>query len=47
MDMMNALTRLAGAFGPSGCENEVSRIIEELARPYVDEISRDTLGNLI
>lgn len=47
MDMMNALTRLAGAFGPSGCENEVSRIIEELARPYVDEISRDTLGNLV
>ena len=47
MDMMKVLTRLAGAFGPSGCENEVAQIIEELARPYVDEITRDALGNLI
>ena len=47
MDMMNVLTRLAAAFGPSGAEGEISRVIEELARPYVDEISRDTLGNLI
>lgn len=47
MDMMKVLTRLAGAFGPSGCENEVSQAIEELVRPYVDEISRDALGNLI
>lgn len=47
MDMMKVLTRLAGAFGPSGYENEVSQVIEELAQPYVDEISRDALGNLI
>ena len=47
MDMMNGLTRLVSAFGPSGAEAEISRVIEELARPYVDEISRDTLGNLI
>lgn len=47
MDMMNVLTRLVAAFGPSGAEGDISRVIEELARPYVDEISRDTLGNLI
>lgn len=47
MDLMNNLSRLAEAFGPSGCESEISRVIEELARPFVDEISRDTLGNLI
>lgn len=47
MEMIKVLTKLAGAFGPSGCENEVSQVIEELAKPYVDEISRDVLGNLI
>jgi len=47
MDLMQTLTRLVGAFGPSGCENEASQVIEELARPYVDEISRDVMGNLI
>lgn len=47
MDMMKVLTRLVSAFGPSGAEGEVSRVIEGLARPCVDEISRDTLGNLI
>ena len=47
MEMIQVLTRLVGAFGPSGCENEVSQVIEELARPYVDEISRDVLGCLI
>lgn len=47
MEMMKVLTRLVGAFGPSGCESDVSQVIEELARPYVDEVSRDALGNLI
>lgn len=47
MDLRNNLTRLVGAFGPSGCEHEISELIEELAGPFVDEISRDALGNLI
>ncbi|MDE6261467.1 MAG: M42 family metallopeptidase [Oscillospiraceae bacterium] len=47
MDMMKTLTELVGAFGPSGCEKEISQVIEGLAAPYVDEISRDTMGNLI
>lgn len=47
MDMMKTLIQLVSAFGPSGCENETAQIIEELARPYVDELSRDAMGNLI
>lgn len=47
MDMMKTLTELVGAFGPSGCEKEISQVIERLAAPSVDEISRDTMGNLI
>lgn len=47
MDMMKTLTRLVSAFGPSGCEGDISQVIEELAAPYVDEISRDVMGNLI
>lgn len=47
MDMMKTLTELVSAFGPSGCEGEISQVIEKLAKPYVDEISRDTMGNLI
>ena len=47
MDMMKTLAELTCAFGPSGCEDEISRVIERLARPYADEISRDVMGNLI
>lgn len=47
MDMIKVLTQLVEAFGPSGCEQEAARVIEDLARPYADEISRDVLGNLI
>ena len=47
MDMMKTLAELTGAFGPSGCENEVSQVIERLAKPYADEITRDVMGNLI
>lgn len=47
MDMMKTLAELTCAFGPSGCENEVSQVIERLAKPYADDISRDIMGNLI
>ena len=47
MDMMKTLAELTSAFGPSGCENEISKVIERLAKPYADEISRDVMGNLI
>ena len=47
MDMMKTLAELTGAFGPSGCEDEISQVIERLAKPYVNEISQDVMGNLI
>ena len=47
MDMMKTLAELTSAFGPSGSENEISQVIERLAKPYSDEISRDIMGNLI
>lgn len=47
MDLMKTLGSLTAAFGPSGCEDEIARVIEGLARPYADEISRDVMGNLI
>jgi endoglucanase len=43
----NLFQTLTAAFGPSGCEEEISKTIEELARPYADEIHRDSMGNLI
>ena len=47
MDMIKTLEELVSAFGPSGCESEISQVIEGLAKPCVDEISRDVMGNLI
>ena len=47
MDIIKTLAELVSAFGPSGCEGEISQVIEKLAKPYVDEISRDVMGNLI
>lgn len=47
MELVELLRKLTAAFGPSGCEGEVAGVIEELARPYVDEVTRDTMGNLI
>lgn len=46
MELVKTLEALCAAFGPSGQENEVAKAIEELAKPYVDEITRDTMGNL-
>lgn len=46
MDMVKTLQALCAAFGPSGQENEIARVIAELAKPYADEISRDVMGNL-
>lgn len=47
MDLIKTLTALNSAFGPSGDESGVAAVIETLARPYVDEIFTDTMGNLI
>ena len=47
MNIFQTLQTLNAAFGPSGEETEIASVIAELAQPYVDEISTDTLGNLI
>ena len=45
--MYQTLKELIKIHGVSGREGEVSRVIAEKIRPYVDEISTDALGNLI
>ncbi|MBN1659954.1 MAG: M42 family metallopeptidase [Anaerolineae bacterium] len=41
------LEKLSNAFGPSGCEDEVRRILARALRDKVDSMQVDTLGNLI
>lgn len=41
------LRRLTQTFSPSGVEEHVATLIEEVIRPYCDEIRKDKLGNLI
>ena len=44
---MELLEQLVTAFGVSGSEEMIESIIRENIKPYVDEITRDKLGNLI
>ncbi|MDP4108731.1 MAG: M42 family metallopeptidase [Bacillota bacterium] len=46
-DLFEILSKLTGAFGPSGREDEISRAICELSKPYSDGVYTDALGNLI
>ncbi|MGD8397415.1 MAG: M42 family metallopeptidase [Anaerolineae bacterium] len=41
------LEELSNAFGPSGCEDEVRRILARTLRDQVEELQTDALGNLI
>lgn len=41
------LEELSNAFGPSGCEDEVRRVLARHLRGKVDNLSTDALGNLI
>lgn len=45
--MIDLLRKLTAAYGVSGTENEISNIISSLISPWVDEIRKDKLGNLI
>ena len=45
--MKELLKRLTEAYGPSGREGPVRRLIQEEIEPYVDSMEVDALGNLI
>jgi len=47
MELFHTVQTLTAAFGPSGDESGAAAVISELARPYVDEIRTDVMGNLI
>lgn len=47
MNPLAILNRLLEAAGPSGHEQGCARVIAEIVRPFVDEISVDPLGSLI
>ena len=44
---MELLKKLTLCYGPSGREDNIRKIIEDIAKPYADEIKTDALGNLI
>ncbi len=44
---MELLKKLTLCYGPSGREDNIRQIIEEIAAPYANEIYTDALGNLI
>ena len=47
MDILQTLQALNACHGPAGDESQVAAKLQELATPYVDECTVDTLGNLI
>lgn len=47
MELFHLIETLNALHGPSGDEGEIRAAIAELAKPYADEITTDTLGNLI
>ena len=47
MELLELIQMLNAAHGPSGDEGGIREKLAELARPLADEISTDTMGNLI
>lgn len=46
-ELYHIIERLSNAHGVSGYEDSVRSIVMELARPYCDDVSVDTMGNVI
>ena len=44
---MELLKKLCEAFGPSGCETEISEVIKKEMEGFADEIYSDNMGNII
>ena len=47
MDLAKVLEKLSNACGVAGREEEVRELMNDLLKPYVDEIKEDKLGNVI
>lgn len=47
MDIFKLLKTLTETAGPSGNEQNIAAVVEELWQPYADEVTRDRVGNLI
>ncbi|HLW47869.1 MAG TPA: hypothetical protein VKW09_08900 [bacterium] len=47
METQSLLTSLSNAFGVSGFEDDVRRVIEGAVAPWADEVRTDVLGNLL
>lgn len=47
MNIFKLLKTLTETPGPSGFEDEIAAVVEEVWQPYVDSISRDRIGSLI
>ncbi len=47
MDILAQMQALNACHGISGQEEQVAQVLAEAARPYVDEITTDVMGNLI
>ena len=47
MELFERIQKLNAAHGPSGDEGGIRAVIEEMAAPYADEVTTDTMGNLI
>ena len=47
MELFELISTLTAICGPAGRESAVAKTVEEMARPYVDEVTVDVLGNVI
>ena len=47
MELLKLIETLNAVHGPAGDEGEIRTVIAGLAKPYADEITEDTMGNLI
>ena len=47
MELFERIKMLNAAHGPSGDEGAIRAVIAEMAAPYADEVTTDTMGNLI
>ena len=47
MELFELIQTLSSAHGPSGDEADIRNILSELASPMADEVTWDTMGNLI